>query len=211
MTVNPDQLHQHYASLSDEALLAIDPNDLTEIAQKYYAGEIERRGLALPQSESSDDVNSAMEEWEEDETGVEGDDDEPFIACAFSEIPNGSSAADAEDAYRALKKAGIPCRIEVHAIETETGNNEQQTERQVIVPAAYSLHATSVLDRDLFNPRVVSDWKTHLQSLTDDQFLRLNVDDMCAGLLDRAARLKGAYMEERRRRNLHSVGSAGMD
>jgi hypothetical protein len=44
------------------------------------------------------------------------------------------------------------------------------------------------------------DWKTQLESLTDQQLVRLNVDDICAGLLDRAARLRKAYLAELSRR-----------
>jgi len=38
--------------------------------------------------------------------------------------------------------------------------------------------------------------------LTDEQLLQLNEDDICAGLLDRAERLRKAYADEHRSRQL---------
>ena len=195
MPVNAAQLRQHYVSLSDEELLAIDPNDLTEVAKNCYESEIQRRGISVTQpSAPTEDKPATAPEWEQAGSGGESDDGDTFVACTFTDI-RGSSATDAEEAYRLLKAAGIPCRIEVHPIEESSS-----VEHRVVVPSAYILHATSVLDRDYFNPRLESDWKTHLESLTNEQFFRLNVDDICAGLLDRAARLRNAYLEERSRR-----------
>ena len=46
MQLDPDYLRQHYASLSDEALLAIDRADLVEMAQMIFDDEVGRRKLA---------------------------------------------------------------------------------------------------------------------------------------------------------------------
>jgi hypothetical protein len=62
-----------------------------------------------------------------------------------------------------------------------------------MVPAAFSLKASSVLDRHLFNPELEETWRTHFDELSDEELRRLNSDDLCAGLLDRAARLKRVY------------------
>ena len=48
MPVDPEYLRQHYASLSEEGLLAIDRADLVELAQKCYDDELGRRGIAKP-------------------------------------------------------------------------------------------------------------------------------------------------------------------
>src|SRR5712691_10660123 len=60
MQADPEDLRRYYSSLPDEALLAIDRNDLVEIAQKYYDAEANRRELAAPSR--SDDLSSAEAE-----------------------------------------------------------------------------------------------------------------------------------------------------
>jgi hypothetical protein len=206
MPIDAEHLRQHYASLSDEELIELDRNDLTEVAQKCYDREIERRGLSTDESDSIDEDKAAMDRWVEagddveDETSDE--DEEPFVACAFSDYRGGSSAADAAEAHAALQAAGIPSRIEVVEVEPEPVNPVPRTEYQVIVPSGLSLQATSVLDKEIFNPKNEADWKTHFEALTDEQLLRLNADAICAGYLDRAARLKKAYNDEVRRRKI---------
>jgi hypothetical protein len=64
-----------------------------------------------------------------------------------------------------------------------------------MVPGALSLKATSVLDRDLFNEELEETWRTHFDELSDQELRDLHADDLCAGLLDRAARLKRVYEE----------------
>jgi hypothetical protein len=62
------------------------------------------------------------------------------------------------------------------------------------------MHATSVLDRDLFNAQQEESWRAHLEVLSDAELSRLNPKVFCAGLLDRAARMKKAYEDEVARR-----------
>jgi hypothetical protein len=49
MQLDPEYLRQYYASLSDEALLAVDRADLVETAQMIFDLEVDRRKLAPPQ------------------------------------------------------------------------------------------------------------------------------------------------------------------
>ena len=204
MSIDADHLRQHYASLSDEELIALDRNDLTDTAQQYYDEEMEQRGISVEPSDTGDDDSDETTTWEHGTMGEEEGDDDGFIACTFTDHRGVSSVGEAEEAYKALRSAGIPCRVETQTIESEPVPAESRTEHQVIVPSGFSLQATSVLDKEVFNPRMESDWKTHLESLTDEQLLRLNADVICAGLLDRAARLRKAYAEEVRRRSATS-------
>ena len=48
MSINIDGLKRHVSSLSDEALLEVRREDLTEDAQGVYEGELTSRGLAWP-------------------------------------------------------------------------------------------------------------------------------------------------------------------
>ena len=48
--MNPslDDLRRHYDRLSDQALLAIKAEDLTEVAREVVEQELQNRGLAKP-------------------------------------------------------------------------------------------------------------------------------------------------------------------
>ena len=45
MDINPQEIQHRYAELSDEGLLEINPEDLTELARQYYDAELRARGL----------------------------------------------------------------------------------------------------------------------------------------------------------------------
>ena len=202
MSINTRQLRQHYASLSDEELEALDPNDLTDVAHSCYDSEMKLRGLS-PAGPNLDDAEGGEHpEPLEADGDAHQDDGGSFVASTFVDVPGSSSVADAEDAYRALSDAGIPCRVKVQEPEPDPPNGVYYPERQIIVPGGLALRATSILDKAIYNPKQESEWKTHLESLTDDQLRRITVDDICAGLLDRAERLRRAYLAERRRREL---------
>jgi len=65
-----------------------------------------------------------------------------------------------------------------------------------MVPGALNLQATSLLDKEIFNPGVETDWRAHLEALSDDELRGLNAEMICAGLLDRIKRLRRAYDDE---------------
>ena len=69
-----------------------------------------------------------------------------------------------------------------------------------MVPGAFSLQATSILDVAIYNREMEEGWKSHFANLTDDEFSTLNIDDICKGLLDRVDRLQRAYKREVARR-----------
>ena len=50
MSIDTEGLKRHVASLSDEALLEVRREDLTEDAQGIYEGELTSRGLAWPEA-----------------------------------------------------------------------------------------------------------------------------------------------------------------
>jgi hypothetical protein len=70
-----------------------------------------------------------------------------------------------------------------------------------MVPGSFSLQATSVLDTAIYNRRLEDEWKTQLESLSDEEFQSVNIDAACAGLLDRVERLRKAYKRETARRS----------
>jgi hypothetical protein len=219
MSIDAAQLQRHYASISNDELMALDRDSLTEIAQQCYDEEIKRRGLVIPTDDSTDEEtadilnNDTKAILDDEPTEIIVDEDSPtefeelgddneFTACSFSDYGGGSATVDAEEAYQALKSAGVPCRVKIVRVEPEPDNPKPYTDHQVLVPSSQTLHATSILDKAFFNPRMEEDWKNHLEGLTNEELLQFSADDLCAGLLDRAARLKKIYSEEVRRREL---------
>ena len=64
MDVSPENFRRHFESLSDEALLAVDREELVDLARQYYEAELARRRLPRPVRPvplQADDLNT--EEW----------------------------------------------------------------------------------------------------------------------------------------------------
>jgi hypothetical protein len=191
LKVDGEDLRRHYASLSDEALLEIDRTDLVEIAQQCYDEELARRGLTAGRPES-DTEDGLQPDWLDDAA----------CACTFDAYPGTDSASDAEQAREVLEAAGIPCVISHEPQDPPAEGGQPRSEYRVMVPGALNLLATSVLDKEIFNPELEADWKTHLEELSDEELRALDPDAICEGLLDRAERLKRVYHEKATRRGL---------
>ena len=189
-------MRQHYGSLSDDEPLAVERNELTDAAQKCFDEKVERRGLdeaqeseAAPDEEAYAVATSAASvdpDWLQDAA----------CACSFVSQPGGSAASDAENAREVLQDAGIPCQVFAIEVAASMGDQPAQHECRVMVPGALNLKATSILDKELFNLQLEADWRTHFASMTDGKLGALNPDAICAGLVDRVARLRRAYNDE---------------
>jgi len=193
-------MSRHFASLSDEELLAIDPNELAELALKCYDNEVDRRQWPA----QAEPVTPAFEiNRPEIDRQAEGDLDwldTAATACSFQVGTGRRYAEDAEQACTILRDAGIPSQL---VSEHEDGATPDYL--SVMVPGALSLKASSVLDRDLFNQELAETWSCHFDRLSNEELHALNPDDICAGLLDRAARLRRAYEEALARRKGQAV------
>jgi hypothetical protein len=200
--IDLESLRRHYSSISDEELLAFNRDDLIEVAQKCWDEEVERRGLdELRESDAASD-----DEAGEAEASLEGDLDPDWLqdavcACSFVGDPGGSPASDA---VKVLDDAGIPCEVTTVEVSSALGRHSAEYEYRVMVPAALTLKASSILDKEIFNPQLEADWRLHFQSLTDGELGALNPNEICIGLADRIARLKRAYNDEVTRRFRHS-------
>ncbi len=183
--INRGDLSRHYASCSDAELLAIDPNELTELAQECYRDEMDRRQLTA--ESSSDNVAFELDEQDLPEPDWF---DAAATVCSFQIGAGQRYAQDAERACTILDDAGIPSQA-IH----ERGEGAEPGCIAITVPGALNLKASSVLDRDLFNEGLEETWRSHFEHLSDEQLHALEPDELCAGLLDRAARLKRAYEE----------------
>ncbi len=194
--IHPEQIRRHYASLSDDALLELDPDDLTEIGRQYYEVEMASRrlrgaSLADPAATrpvfSEDDLDS---DWAKDEV------------CAFAQPvrPGTDSAGDAATVMEALEKSHIPCRIAQEHVESRPSSGYD--EYRVMVPARYALEASSILDRDIFNANLEAEWRAHFAELTNAELIAVDTEVLFAGLVDRIERVKRAYADEVQRRGL---------
>ena len=120
-------------------------------------------------------------------------------------LPGASAGAQqAADAADALRGAGIPCYLEMCELPPpeETSFAAATHQWRVVVPGNLNLRATSVLEEEIFNPDIESEWKTHLEHLSDDELGEMDPQVVYAGLFDRIERITRAYEEEMLRRGL---------
>ena len=182
--ISREDLCRRYASLSDGELLAIDPGDLTGLALECYESEVESRRLSeeMTQGEAPVEVytqDGPPPDWLETAA----------TACSFQSGHGQRYAEDAARACEVLSDAGVPCRV---VDEQEEGRPALMS---VVVPGALILKAASILDRDLFNEELEENWRVHFDALSDEELHALSAEDLCAGILDRATRLKRIFEE----------------
>ncbi|MFM2123602.1 MAG: hypothetical protein RL328_53 [Acidobacteriota bacterium] len=120
--------------------------------------------------------------------------------CVFAMEVTPGSADRLDEAVAILEDAGVPC----HAVMKEAEQRGRQTylQGEVLVPTNQHLRATSLLDLHLLNAEMEEEWKGHFETLSDDELMELEAEDLIAGFLDRADRLKRAYEDELLKRGL---------
>jgi hypothetical protein len=205
MRIDRRELGRHYASITDEELLALNREDLTETARVIYDLEIGRRGLNADSSfEKEPDASGTT--LRQSGIFIEGEGPDPdwlqnaACACSFAVTPGDSGAEKASQAQTALQAAGIPSCLRAAQAE-ERSDGRSNYELNVMVPLAQMLSAASILERDFFNVEFESEWRAQLQMFSDKDLRALDPAIFCAGLLDRVARMKKAYAEELAKRN----------
>jgi hypothetical protein len=222
MQLDREYLRQHYASLSDEALLATNRSELVETAQKIFDLEMERRNLtplrdtgrAPEQPAASWRPDPAEEEELPDETGFdtqspEGDEKPEWLEDAVEAyswaVRNGTEPTPegAVDAHDVLEAAGIPCCLNLCEVPPEKSLTPYGTHRwRLMVPGNLSLQAANVMERDISNTEVEAFWKTYLETLSDKELRATTPKVVFCGLYDRMARVNRVYDEEMARRKL---------
>ena len=189
-------LRKHYESLSDEALLDVDRDELTAEAQQCYDDELKERHLG-----------AQMEDREEGDSDLHYDGepdwaDEGACACTFMAAADGSPSSRALDAKVALQAAGIPCNLATRKPEQEEPEPQQapRDEQWLMVPGNLVMFARSVLDKELFNTEVEEVWKSYFENLSDEELRDADTKQLFCGVLDRLERLTRAFDEEKARR-----------
>jgi hypothetical protein len=223
MRIDPEDLRRHYKSLSDEGLLDIDPASLAPVAQGIYEKEIARRGLDQPPEQEEEAYNRALPVFKPADGGNLADEPGPDVdsgpppdwledaACSWSTDmdPSADYTTTGAEVQAALRDAGIPNRIVVKPPEPGPPSKPKppSTVRSlycVMVPGELGARAYSVVERKVFNRMAEAEWRSQLQSYSDEELRALNPEDAWSALLDRAERLKRAYQEEMARRSLQA-------
>jgi hypothetical protein len=199
VSINLEDLRKHFASLSNEELLLVERDELTATAQQVFDSEFRSRRLDIDQETKEEEVGTFFRSANESPEKADWLEN-AFPATTFSEW--GSGAVAAAEARDALLAAGIPSQVTEHEIDpSDEPVSPRHREYRVMVPGSFSLQATSVLDIAIYNRHLEEEWKTQLESLSDEEFQSLNIDAACAGLLDRVERLRKAYKREAAQRS----------
>jgi hypothetical protein len=215
MPLDPAYLRQHYASLSDAALLALDRSELVEMAQQIYDEEVQRRELgagpkvrrATPAAgvvrQSEPDEEQDVEPAGEDEGDLDWLEDAAEVYTTY-DVPGTHPGPQAVSAEEALRAAGIPCHLEFYE-DPEADEDTPKSQRhrwRILAPGKLSQYATSVLDRDIFNLEFEEQWRNHLEILSDEELREMEPEVAFCGLYDRIERINNAYGEELARRRM---------
>jgi hypothetical protein len=209
MQLDPEYLRQHYASLSDEALLAVNRAELVEMAQATFDDEVNRRELA-PRKRTGRVREPDLRDGdaEVDAEPADAADKPGWLEEAAEiysvDVRDGSAPRDAEKAREALEAAGIPCYLEVNKIPQDLNAVPATHYWRLMVPGNLNMRATSVLERQIFNAEFEENWKRHLETLSDEEVRALDPQAAFCGLFDRVERVNRVYEEELERRRLNS-------
>ena len=210
MPVDPEYLREHYASLSDEALLEINREELVKTAQECYDHELGQRELAsgrsVPGAYGQHGVPRSPHHVDHEAPGAGDEPDwleEAAEVYSGVDMPGTGPASDVVDARGALEAAGISCYLDLFEIPEEKSVSQRPTHRwRLMVPGNLNLHAVSVLERDIFNAEFEAEWKGHLETLSDEELRAMTPRSAFCGLFDRIERVTRAYDEEIARRRL---------
>ena len=212
MRMDRRELGRHYSSLTDEELLSMRRDELTSTAQVIYDLEIARRGLGEKlvdeeEVEKSDKGFEGVSELLDNEYPEPEWLDNAVCVCYLDILPGNNAMEKASLAQTVLHHAGIESYLTRVRETSDDGGVSERTNVNVMVPIGLTLHASSILERDLFNEEHETEWQTQLSAYSDKDLLALDPDIFCAGPLDRAARMKKIYAEEMAKRKLKIRGA----
>jgi hypothetical protein len=193
-----ETLRRQYEAMTDEALLGIDPDELTDAAWNCLDNELERRNLKLVVS----DVGESELDLPPDSSNEPDWAEEAF--AVYTEIMGRQNQHRVGEALRILLKAGMPC---FSKMTRHSEGRMLRTQCELLVPFNRQLQALSLLDKEFFNPQIEADWRGHFGMMSNDELLALDEDALVAGLRDRADRLVRAWEDELLKRGLAELES----
>ena len=134
MKLDAEHFRQHYRTLSDGELTALDPADLTDVARGCYNKELERRGLS--------GVTARLAALETPEAG-DGEPEEPVEQADWDEPVSLGHVSRNTPMRAILRVAGIPSYLEDEYTPAFAGGARGC---RLMVPAARFEEARAVLD-----------------------------------------------------------------
>jgi hypothetical protein len=208
MRIDPEDIRRRYAVMSDEELLSLDPAELSQMARPLYEQELASRNLNEGGEPGAEDAEGEPAQvgralaYESDEPAPDWL-DEAACVCTFAIDRNNPDVVPGADRAReALEASHIPCYLNLVEDRPATRHEPARHALLLMVPGSLVLPASSILDRDVLNAEHEAEWRAHLEGLSDEEIRGLNPDIICAGLLDRAERLRKVYREERAARRI---------
>jgi hypothetical protein len=207
MQVDRGELGEHFASLSDEELLDLKRDDLTEEAQGIYDLEISSRRLKKASATKRMIENTEASFYKRDYGGDNETVDPDWhhdgtVVCAIVDTPGSHSEESVSKAQTSLQAVGIPSHLRARRELDASGIRDPYDTMEVLVPVRCAMHAASILDRDVFNDEFETYWRDHLSMLSNEDLLMLDPDIFCAGLIDKLSRMKRVYAQELTKREL---------
>jgi hypothetical protein len=193
MEIDLGEVRRHYRSLSDEALLEIEPVELTEEARSCVDSELAERGLArpvVPVEPAAMPTRRPMREWR----------GEGCCIHAVESTPSREDSSSLDWARAVLETAGIPCRVESRAKDACWKGPRPAFDVELMVPVELWYEAHSLRDVHVFNPEEERQWRGIFEELSDADLRAIRIEELVAGWLDRAARMRRAYENEIARR-----------
>jgi hypothetical protein len=175
MDVDADDFRQHYGALSDQALLRLNPDDLTDVARQCYQVELRHRGLkrAVPPRLVEPEPNqpqpvSLGPRYSADNLPWE----DSAVSAADYEY-----AEDAERARDVLERAGIPCALVGQKQDASLGYKRRYRGKwiELLVPRSYLDAAQSRLRAEIDEPAAEEDYANHFVEFSDDELLDVDI------------------------------------
>jgi hypothetical protein len=216
--IDLEDLRRHYAGLSDDELAKIEAGDLTDAAKGVYQAELARRELQPRQElevhREGHDTGPSLDEPQEVEDALGEFDidvgpppdwlEDAACACTFATRPGNTDLPRAVKARAILRHAGILCHITMNQDEDDPPQADPVPtySLRLMVPGGLALHATSILNQEVFNEEQEAAWRNHFEALSNEELSALNPEIFCAGYLDLVARLRRTYDDEIARRQL---------
>lgn len=150
MQIDPEDFKRHYALLSDDALLDIDPHELVDVARPYYDAELAERNLASPEIEERAPSNPADEAPRQTEDGLQ-------LVATFLSIE------EANFARGLLQSAEISCSFENDQATAWTGIGELR----LMVPAADYDRSCEILETEISEEDLIA--QAEAEAFEDDE------------------------------------------
>lgn len=146
MQIDPEESRRYFDSLSDEALLEIDRDELVEVAQQCYDVELANRGITFEyEAEAEPAEPAAQGDW--------------VLAATYL---NGE---EANLAHSMLESAGIPVRLAANNTSSWTGTGELQ----LLVPAAMLEEAEVILASEISDEELAAQAEAEAPPDSDEE------------------------------------------